>query len=141
MRIPPPEKPLSGLDAWRFAFGECIGFSTAAQNVVQAAVRVETYRELLRTALALKRHRLRHGTFPEKLDALVPEFLQAEPHDWMDGQPLKYRKREDGSYLLYSVGLDGIDDGGDSRPEKPKKRPQFGNGRDIVWPLLATASP
>ena len=30
----------------------------------------------------------------------------------MTGEPLKYRRNEDGQFILYSVGWNGIDDGG-----------------------------
>ena len=36
----------------------------------------------------------------------------------MDGQPLRYRRNADGTFLLYSVGENGKDDGGDPSLEK-----------------------
>ncbi len=53
----------------------------------------------------------RSGTWPESLNQLVPEMLPAVPLDRMDGQPLRYRVR-DGQPVVYSVGMDRIDDGG-----------------------------
>jgi hypothetical protein len=64
-------------------------------------------------AIALRRFQLRHGQLPPSLEALVPEFLPAVPYDCMVGQPLRYRLKADGGYVLYSVGEDGKDDGGD----------------------------
>ena len=55
----------------------------------------------------------------------------------MDGHDLRYRLNPDGTYLLYSVGEDGVDNGGDPTPEK-EKRLYFLNGRDWVWPRPAT---
>jgi hypothetical protein len=63
-------------------------------------------------ACALERYRLAHGEFPQNLELLVPEFIVQRPHDVIDGQPLKYRRVESGTYILYSVGWNGIDDGG-----------------------------
>jgi hypothetical protein len=56
----------------------------------------------------------------------------------MDGHDLRYRLNPDGTYLLYSVGSDGVDNGGDPTPEEGK-RPGFLNGRDWVWSRPATA--
>ena len=66
--------------------------------------------------IALKRFQLRHGQLPPDLEALVPELLPALPYDYMSAKPLRYLLKPDGSYVLYSVGLDGIDDGGDPSP-------------------------
>ena len=72
------------------------------------------------------------------LAALVPEFLTAIPHDPMSGKLLIYRLRPDGAFLLYSVGLDGRDDGGDPRPGAGGK-PGLWEGLDAVWPDAAGA--
>jgi len=41
--------------------------------------------------------------------------------------------------VLYSVGLDGKDDGGDSTLVFDKRSyPRIWNGRDAVWPTAAT---
>ncbi len=63
-------------------------------------------------ACALERYRLAHGNYPETLDALAPQFIAAVPHDIINGQPLHYRRTEDGNFVLYSVGWNEIDDGG-----------------------------
>jgi hypothetical protein len=49
------------------------------------------------------------------LTALTPEFMAEVPLDEFDGKPLRYR-REDEGFILYSVGTNLVDDGGeDSR--------------------------
>ena len=103
------------------------------------ALRAETERSLVISAIALKRYALRHGNYPESLDALVPGFLSAVPTDYMNGKPVKYRRNSDGSFTLYSVGEDGKDDGGDlSLPvDKPNAR-QLWLRKDFVWPAPAT---
>ncbi|HEY5346048.1 MAG TPA: hypothetical protein VIK62_06860 [Verrucomicrobiae bacterium] len=68
--------------------------------------------DLARTAIALERYRLAHGEFPESLDALAPQFIAQVPHDVINGQPLKYRRTNDGQFVLYSVGWNEKDDGG-----------------------------
>jgi hypothetical protein len=63
-------------------------------------------------ACALERSRLAEGEYPEKLDALVPRFMAKLPPDVMTGEPLHYRRTGDGRFVLYSVGMNGKDDGG-----------------------------
>jgi hypothetical protein len=68
--------------------------------------------ELARVACALERYRLANGQFPETPEALAPKFIEKLPHDIINGQPLKYRRTDDGEFVLYSVGWDETDDGG-----------------------------
>ena len=63
-------------------------------------------------ACALERFRLANGQFPERLDALVPRFLDRIPNDVISGEPLRYRRRDNGQFVLYSVGWNEKDDGG-----------------------------
>ena len=63
-------------------------------------------------ACAVQRWRLAHaGALPPSLDALVPELLTSVPEDPMDGRPLRFRALAKG-FVVYSVGEDGLDDGG-----------------------------
>ena len=72
----------------------------------------QTLLDQTRLGCALERHRLAHGSFPASLDALVPAFIPAQPHDVMNGEPLRYRLEPDGGYVLYSVAWNLQDDGG-----------------------------
>ena len=74
------------------------------------------------------------------LDSLAPEFLAAVPVDDMNGQPLHYSVGPDGSFRLYSVGPDGKDDGGNPQlPAGWKSYSSLFDGRDAVWPRLASS--
>jgi hypothetical protein len=64
------------------------------------------------TILALRAHQLTHGKLPDNLDALVPEFLDKVPVDAFNGQPLHYSVEKK---IVYSVGKNLKDDGGDDR--------------------------
>jgi hypothetical protein len=64
-------------------------------------------------ACALERHRLANGQYPRTLNALVPRYLKQVPHDLITGQPLRYQLTNDGQFLLYSIGWNEIDDGGE----------------------------
>jgi hypothetical protein len=59
----------------------------------------------------------------------------------MSGKPLLYHLRPgEHDFLLYSVGEDGKDDGGDPAQQSNKKSyRQIWDGRDAVWPSAATA--
>ena len=107
-------------------------------RVLNKAMRAETERSIVICAVALKRYTLRHGSPPASLDALVPEFLSAVPIDYMDGKPIKYRLDAEGSFVLYSVGEDGKDDGGDTTllPDKTNRR-NLWDRKDWVWPAPA----
>ncbi len=108
---------------------------------VRKIVATEAIRRVVVTAIALKRFQQANGHWPEKLSELVPQFISSLPRDAIDGQPLRYRRNADGTYLLYSVGDDGVDDGGD--PSLPTSVTTYWTNpraRDLVWPQLATAA-
>jgi hypothetical protein len=77
--------------------------------------RVQTYAEvnleLSRLSAALAVYRAEHGTYPDKLDALVPGVIPEVPVDLCSANSLIYKPEGD-CYLLYSRGINGIDDGG-----------------------------
>lgn len=107
-------------------------------GMTSTTCQVEAIRQLTIATIALERYRLKHGGYPDTLDALVPDFLAAVPVDWFDGKPLKYRPLPDGQYLLYSVGRDGRDDGGDPRPDSwSGSYSDITDGRDYIWPRRA----
>lgn len=66
---------------------------------------------LLETELALCCYRAEHGAPPAQLTQLVPQYLQRVPQDPFGRQPLIYRAQGT-NWLLYSIGPDGVDDGG-----------------------------
>ena len=75
---------------------------------------------------------LRNSEYPETLDALVPQFIEKLPHDIIGGQPLHYRRTADGKFLLYSVGWNEIDDGGQESPTNSEGWIGYTEG-DWVW--------
>jgi hypothetical protein len=106
----------------------------------------EGQRRIIVAAIALERFRARYGSYPATLSKLAPEFVKEEPIDFMDGKPLRYRLSDDGRYLLYSVGLDCVDDGGVRVDDPRPVADSYGNfmekpvERDLVWPRVATES-
>jgi len=63
------------------------------------------------TLLAVERYRRAQGRWPEKPGDLVPTYLDKAPIDVFDGTPLRIRRFSDG-VMVYSVGPDGVDNGG-----------------------------
>ncbi len=83
-----------------------------SRGVYSVFAQYEASLRMVRTALAIERYERAHGALPEALDALTPGYLDAIPIDPFDGQPIRYQVRDNG-YLLYSIGPDGGDDGGE----------------------------
>lgn len=71
------------------------------------------HRRLTEIALALSAYHARAGCYPESPSLLVPAYLSGIPADTFTGEPLHYRLEGNG-YVLYSVGRDMRDDGGNS---------------------------
>ena len=89
----------------------------ALEQVEKKFVQVATVTDHARLACSLERFRLARGAYPETLAALAPEFIPAVPAEIVNGEPYRYRRAEDGSFVLYSVGTDLRDDGGVTDPK------------------------
>jgi hypothetical protein len=87
-----------------------------------------TTQQLTRIACALERQHLATSAYPEKLDALMPTYLAAVPRDLIDGAPLRYRRTDNGRFLLYSIAMNARDDGG-----TPGKARNPRDAEDWVW--------
>jgi len=59
---------------------------------------------------------IQKGAYPDKLNALLPEFLTAIPLDPLDHPPIRYRQTQDGRYILWCIGFDDVDDLGQVNP-------------------------
>ena len=82
------------------------------EGVERRFVQVATITDQARLACALERCRLARRAYPETLAELAPEFIPAIPAEIVNGEPYRYRRADDGSFLLYSVGTDLRDDDG-----------------------------
>lgn len=90
--------------------------------------------DLARVGCALERFRLTNGRYPERLDELAPKFLARVPKDVMSGEPLRYRREDGGRYVLYSVGWNEQDDGGEVAMQRKSSAVNMEQG-DWVWRL------
>jgi hypothetical protein len=82
--------------------------------IVTTAARCQAQGATADAAIAIELFRRKIGNLARKLDDLVPQFLPMVPIDPCDGKSIRYVVRE-GEYVLYSVSIDGIDDGGESQ--------------------------
>jgi hypothetical protein len=89
--------------------------------ILLSDIRWVEFSHCAQVALAIERYRLETGRCPDTLSVLVPEYMAAVPMDPCDGQPLRYKQRENG-YVVYSVGGNLRDDGG--------AEPNYGLGTD-----------
>ncbi len=89
-------------------FGYIAGEMLAVQNLADAYWYTRTRRRLMIAHLLLREYRLREGRYPASLEELNLRELAIDP---FSGHPFVYRLAGE-RYLLYSVGLDGKDDGG-----------------------------
>lgn len=106
---------------------------------LKRSMKAETERSLVLTAIALKRHALRFGKSSPNLSSLVPDFLPSIPTDYMDGQPIKYRLEPTGEFVLYSIGDNCKDDGGDATlPPGKTSSANWWLRKDVVWPQPAS---
>ena len=108
---------ISFLTAPRRAISERAGYVIYGlmQPIISAAVEAEDRSvmgfQVTELAFALAAYRAEHGSYPEKLDELMPKYVSEVPKDMFNEAELHY-ERQPGGYLLYSVGVNGIDDGG-----------------------------
>jgi hypothetical protein len=105
--------------------GEMIGnllisiMLSAFKKVQDAAERCEQGQRNLHLAFALAAFQRDNGHYPDKLDELAPKYLEKIPDDLFSEKPLIYRLEGRG-YLLYSVGLNGIDEDGRGYGDDPR---------------------
>jgi len=94
--------------------------------------------DLAATACAIERYQLVRRRLPESLELLVPDWMDVVVPDIIDGRPLRYRRWNEGGYLLYSVGWNQNDDGGrvsvrEGELQAWEESPQIRDEGDWVW--------
>lgn len=121
-------KPIDELSLPKYAFLSRIMmpvFSRARAATDKAVAQLA----VVRGALALEAYRSRYGTFPASLDDVKSKLGWKLPLDPFSGRDLVY-KRSAGGFVLYSLGLNMKDDGGNGTltasgdPNDPS---------DVVW--------
>jgi hypothetical protein len=101
-------------------FGDVfIGLLLPPTRKVQTAHdQAEQVQRNLHVAFALAAYHRDHGRYPAQLENLAPKYMAAIPGDLFSGKALVYRPAEAGC-LLYSVGVNGKDEGGRGFDDDP----------------------
>ncbi len=97
----------------------------ACAKVGEAWARDQVCLRCVIVLVAIERYRKAHGHWPESLKELVPQYLASVPVDVHDGQPLHFRRFAEG-VMVYSVGPDGVDNGGNLDKNAYKPGTDFG---------------
>ncbi len=108
----------------------------ALGNISMKAMTGQTSTDHAALACALERYRLAKGNFPERLDALVPQFIGQLPNDLITGEPYKYQRSDADQFILYSVGWNEKDDGG-----TPGERLYDSRDGDWIWDYSSVRKP
>jgi len=127
--------PLTGIQKFKFLLSHGLALNHHP-TTFSRAVRTQILKELVVTAIALERFRMKTGQYPNDLNAMIPNFLIELPKDWIDAQPLRYSSKDGEDYLLYSIGSDFKDDGGSGESTKAKgaSGTSFWDRKDWIWP-------
>jgi hypothetical protein len=96
-------------------------------------VTCETQDGLLLVTLALHAFHLEHGHYPASLTELAPGYLKRLPDDPFAVQGTFKYLVKGGSYVLYSVGPDGNDDGGTPIDDPKQATTSSKNARYYIY--------
>ena len=88
------------------------------------------------TVLAILQHENEKGKYPDSLEELITAgYLKKIPLDPYSDETLVYRRTDDG-FILYSVGHNFKDNGGEFGKDKKGKTRLWGAEGDVVfWPV------
>lgn len=89
----------------------------------------------------LERYRLDHEDYPDSLQVLVPAYADRLPDDVFSDGPLRYKRTGRGSFLLYSVGWNGMDEGGQMAFDHQSPPRQDWEKGDWPWPSMRASEP
>lgn len=99
-------------------------------NVHNSYLREDSFKKGSLLLIALRRYKDKNNVWPENLDEIKDLTKEENFIDTVNGQSFAY-KRSDGSFILYSKGKNGIDNGG-QQYSYPKDK----ENDDInIWPL------
>ncbi|NLW50886.1 MAG: hypothetical protein GXY85_08620 [Candidatus Brocadiaceae bacterium] len=127
------ETALTEAGAWRYPLtGRVL---PALTMVGEEEAKLIAHLRVARVALAAEQWRMAHGRWPDSPGQLVPGILDELPSDPFTGGPLRWA-RADAGLTIYSVGLDGADQGGISWEEAQDFSDCVEQPHDIPFRLL-----
>ncbi len=108
----------------------------ALDTINRIAYRHKTNVDALITTLAITRFKQSVGNHPESMDDLVAAgYLKSLPMDPWSDKPLVYKRTDDG-FMLYGIGSNFKDDGGEvARDDKGKVKKYADEGDWVFWPV------
>ncbi|MFC1677531.1 hypothetical protein ACFL3G_10785 [Planctomycetota bacterium] len=127
-------------EATRYTKGNIfLGMLTPAiGRIIELSHRVRIDLEASVTIIALFRYKQQHGDYPDSLGRLVEtSFLKSVPVDVFSDRPIVYRKT-DGDFILYSVGENFVDYGGQVYINQKGRANPWGadaGGDAVFWPV------
>jgi hypothetical protein len=93
-------------------------FIPSIAKVNESHRRIQTNLRCALVGIAAERYRIQHARWPATIADLVADgLLKAVPIDPYDAQPLRCKRLPDG-FVVYSVGPDGVDNGGNINRER-----------------------
>jgi hypothetical protein len=106
------------------------------EKMVEINHRLPTDIRATLTIIAVLRYRQDKGQLHENLEQLVTAgYLKKLPIDPFSDKPFAYKKTGD-NFLLYSIGSNFTDDGGEvARDDKGKAKKYAGQGDWVFWPV------
>ncbi|MCK5225214.1 MAG: hypothetical protein KAQ89_00700 [Planctomycetes bacterium] len=105
----------------------------ALGKITELSYRIKADVQATSIVIAILRYKKDNGDYPENLEQLVKSgYLKELPIDPWSEEPLIYKKTED-DFMLYSVGLNFIDDGGEVFRNKKGKVRQWADEGDAVF--------
>ena len=84
------------------------------ENTLLGKCRLQTDVSATQLLVALLAYRADRGEAPPSIDSLVPDYIPVVPLDDYDGRPLRYLRENE---LIYSVGTNLVDDGGNPQED------------------------
>jgi hypothetical protein len=109
-------------------------FTSGLDRTINIVYKVKALHQAVVTILALKRYKIDQGEYPEKLEELSKGgYLRQLPDDPYSAGILRYERRGE-DFVLYSVGADFENNGGNENPKEPWGEDENGGDR-VFWPL------
>ncbi|MCC6794781.1 MAG: hypothetical protein IT366_06650 [Candidatus Hydrogenedentes bacterium] len=78
----------------------------------EAEWRIRMNLDIAQAAIAVERFRRAEGRLPDRLSELVPKYLAATPTDYYSSALVRSVRRDDGSFMIYSIGRNQVDEHG-----------------------------
>jgi hypothetical protein len=109
---------LAAVISKKIGYGQIGLMVPAWQKMLETVDRCEQQHRNLHLAFALAAYHADHKKYPAALADLAPKYIEQVPTDLFSVKPLVYKPSDTG-YLLYSVGVNGTDDGGKTFGDDP----------------------